>query len=416
MRILYISKYAVSPVFGDPTRQFFYCKYLSRQPATHVHLVSSASATCHLLQPFRGACVQQQYERLTHSVLNGPRISLGFSLKRIWSWLWFEFQIWRQFSRIRRWQPDVIIVSSLSILTFVTGLILKYILRRPLIIEVRDVYPETLISLAGYRSYHPLVIALACIEKTGYRRADAIVSSLPNLAPHVRHKLGHDKPVAYLPMGFDPEFYAPAPPSPKGQETIRQLQTLKDKFVVGYIGTIGLANALEEPLRAFRDLQRSHPNIHLVIVGDGPLSQKYQAEYSGLGNIHFFDRHPKSDLPYLLEHMQVVISPWLDRSIYQFGISPNKWIDYLAAAKPILACLSGFRFLLDEQRCGWFIPPQDCAAFQAGVIRAYQTPASELTAMGQRGQKYLKENLTYDVLAARLREIIDQVVAGPCGS
>ena len=231
MRVLFISKYAVSPEFGDPTRQFFYCKYLSRQPDTSVLLVSSRSSTCNLLAPFRGRYVERHYDRLSHWVLNGPAISLGLNWKRVWSWFWFEIQILRNLGRLKKWKPDVIIVSSLSIFTFLTGIILKLLFRRPLIIEVRDVYPETLQSLGNFSRFHPAIVILRKIEKMAYRHADAIVSSLPNLSPHVRQVLGFDKPVTYLPMGIDPEFYSEQTVSENARNTIEKLESLGDAFL-----------------------------------------------------------------------------------------------------------------------------------------------------------------------------------------
>ena len=126
-------------------------------------------------------------------------------------------------------------------------------------------------------------------------------------------------------------------------------------------------------------------------------------------NIHFVGRHSKSDLPPILSRMSLLINPWLDRTVYRHGISPNKWIDYLSAGKPILASFGGFRFLLEDQHCGWFIPPQKTNELHSAIVRIAAMPAEQLEEMGRSGRKYLDENLQYSILAGQLRSVIDSV-------
>jgi glycosyltransferase involved in cell wall biosynthesis len=412
MKVLFLSKYAVSPKFGDPTRQFFYSKYLAKQHDTFVQLISSRSAACPHLLPFKGLKTEADYDRLNHVVLNGPKIDLGFNLKRVGSWIWFEIQILRNFRSIKAWKPDVIIVSSLSILTFLTGIVLKRLLRVPLVIEVRDVYPETLVSLGKFSRYNPLVILLGWIEKAGYRCADAITSSLPNLQHHINRRLGYQKNVTYLPMGYDPEFFSDSRPlSEAGESVLRLVESIPDVFWVGYFGTIGTANALEHTLEAFKQLNSCKSNVHLLVVGDGPLRSKYQAEYSAVDNMHFVGRVPKTDLPYLIQPMSIVINPWLDRSIYQFGISPNKWIDYMAAAKPIFACYGGYRFVLEDVGCGWFVEPENTQICAESILNIAEIPTAELEQMGNKGRDFLMKNWTFDKLAEKLRTVLERVIA-----
>jgi glycosyltransferase involved in cell wall biosynthesis len=411
MRILYLSKYAANPNYGRPTRQFFYCKYLSRIAENEVMLVSSRSTGDNSIPAFRGRVKYESFGRLTHAILNGPTIGLGFNFRRVFSWLWFEIQILRSFRNIRRWKPDVIFVSSLSLLTFLTGIIFKWILRIPLVVEVRDIYPLTQIEVGGFSRWNPAVVLLGWVEKMGYRHSDAIVSSLPNLGPHVKERIGQSKPVTYLPMGFDPEFFESSEPSEKGIESIRKIDQSNAGLSVGYCGTIGLANALKEPLQAFYSLVKKLPDAHLWIIGDGPLRAKYENEFGSASNIHFLGHHPKTDLPHLLAKFDVVINPWMNRSIYRFGISPNKWIDYMVAAKPILVSYNGYRFLIEEEKIGWIVPPEDEEAFRDAIVRLSTLPRNEMIQLGKNGRSYLEKHLSYEKLACQLNELLNRLVS-----
>lgn len=411
MHVLFLSKYALNSNYGQPTRQYFYCKYLSRQNKTKVWLVSSRSTITTKIPSFPGLSLDESFGDLTNVILNGPLTSIGFSFKRIWSWIWFEIQILRLLPRIRKFSPDIVVVSSLSIMTFLTGVILKWVLRIPLVVEVRDVYPATLVEVGGVSRWNPFVWLLSYVERIGYEHSDQIVSSLPNLESHVAKILGKSKPVLYLPMGFDPEYENSCKLTEQGRIAMETLSSLSSKFIIGYAGTIGNANALLHSLEAVAKLSKSTPEIVLVLLGDGPLLEDYRRRFSNVNTIFFLGRFPKSDLHSLLQKMHIVINPWKDLPIYRFGISPNKWIDYMQAARPILAPFGGFQHILHEVDCGWFIPPEDSTLLAETLARVSKIPRHELNRMGQNGRSYMVANLSYAVLSKKLYDALAQLVA-----
>ncbi|MCC6289105.1 MAG: glycosyltransferase WbuB, partial [Chitinophagaceae bacterium] len=146
-------------------------------------------------------------ENIKGVMVNGAQIEYGFNVKRIWSWLVFELRLlfWGYFQAKEK--PDAVIVSSLSILTFLSGIILKRKYKCSLIVEVRDIWPLTIIESKKWKSTNLFIKFLSFVEKAGYRNADAIVGSMPNLREHVKNVLPEsaDK-VFYVPMGYDQEF------------------------------------------------------------------------------------------------------------------------------------------------------------------------------------------------------------------
>lgn len=179
MKILYISKYAAVPVSGHPTRQYFFSKCLAEFGNSVMLIYSNSNGLQHNGQD-SSELTQEIDGYLLIQKLKGPSIALGMNLKRIWSWMFFEYQIFKNLRRIKDFQPDIIIVSSLSILTFLSGVYLKKLLKRPLVLEVRDLYPLTLIEIGGFSKYNPIVQILGVIEKYGYKNADLILSTLEN--------------------------------------------------------------------------------------------------------------------------------------------------------------------------------------------------------------------------------------------
>ena len=406
MNILYISKYLSLPEFGSPTRQYFISKFLSKQEGNKVLLIGSRS-TLGNVPKIKGLYQSKKEDNLELVTLNGPKINLGFNFKRLGSWIVFEINIFRYRKKIKSFKPDLVIVSSLSILTFISGLFLKKWLKIPLVIEIRDIYPLTLIELGNYQTINPLIILLKWVEKMGYKYADLLVSTLPNAGAHMKSILKRSFQFYWLPMGIDLRFYD------MNIEENTDIQNLFEKkpgeFVIGYAGTLGKANALDVIFEAASVLQNTHPHIKFLFIGNGPLKSFFQEKYKNLNNIVFIPAISKTELQQVICKADLLINTWLDKPIYRFGISPNKWIDYMYAAKPILVAFSGYRCIIEEAECGIFVPAQNKQALINGIVQFSEMTTKQLNTMGENGRNYLVNNLSYEKLSAafyeRLRSI-----------
>jgi len=405
VNIVYISKYTVLPEYGAPTRQYFLSKYLSRINGNQVLLIGSRSTRSHV-PPVKNLFLSNKTENLETIILDGPKIDLGFNLKRIWSWIVFELNIFRFRKRIKKFQPDIIIVSSLSILTFLSGVFLKKWLRIPLVIEIRDIYPLTLQEVGTTSPKNPIVLFLKWIEKIGYKNADLIISTLPNAKEHISSVL--EKPINFLwlPMGIDPDYFNKNEGYPP-----YSLRKSENEFIIAYTGSFGKANALDTVFKTAEVLQFDYPNIRFIFIGDGPLEETYKEKYGYLKSIQFLPRVPKDELPSVLGQADILINTWLDRPIYRFGISPNKWMDYMYAGRPILVAFNGYRCIIEEAECGKFIEAENKDALAEAIIEFSRMNPDDLKRMGENGKNYLLRNLTYQTIAKNLDKKLDYVLS-----
>ncbi len=395
MRIVLISKYSILPQFGAPNRQYFISKYLSRQPDAEVLLIGSKS-TLAPVPDIKGLYHSVSDGHLEMVTLNGPVVDPGFNLKRLRSWFVFEYNIFRFRKRISAFKPDVVIVSSLSILTFLSGIFLKKWLHIPLVIEVRDIHPLTIIEVGKKSPYNPAILFLKLVEKYGYRNADLIVSPLPNADEHIRTIIKKPFQFYWLPQGVDLNFYK----QPTKKISFDVIKRESGDFIIGYAGTLGKANALDVIFEAAVSIQNTHPHIKFLFVGDGPLKDNFKEKYKNLKNIYFAPAVSKIDLQQVLAKVDVVINTWLNIPIYRFGINPNKWIDYMYAAKPMLVAFSGNKSIIDEVGCGIVVPAENTQALVKGIIQFSEMQAGDLVKMGQQGKNYLVNNLSYEHLTA----------------
>lgn len=372
-----------------------------------VLLVGSRS-TLGKVPEIKGLYRSKKMGRMESVTLNGPQISLGFNFKRVWSWIIFEFNLFRFRNKIKAFKPDVVIVSSLSILTFLYGVFLKKWLKVPLVLEIRDIYPLTLVEVGKYSPNHPAVKVLGWVEKFGYKHADLILSTLPNASEHIGNVIKKPFRFKWIPMGVDPEYLVNEDQPHLAEQILGPKKG--GEFRVGYGGTLGVANALELLFETAEEFENSYPQIKFIFIGDGPLKPGFQEKYGHLSNIRFIPPVKKRELQPLLQEMDILINPCLDVPIYRFGVSPNKWMDYMHAARPLLVAYSGKKCIIDEAGCGIFVEANNKEKLKEGILQFFHTDPAELTEMGARGKAYLYKKLTYKALAEDLNESLNNLL------
>jgi glycosyltransferase involved in cell wall biosynthesis len=399
MNIWYISKYAVTPKFGQATRQYFLSKYFVKE-GNYVKLISSQSAALKNYKKQSSFFLEYQTNGINHVLLSGKNINLGFSIRRIVSWLFFEIRLLRYSFAYKGQKPDVIIVSSLSLLTFISGVILKKKYKSKLILEVRDIWPLSLIEIANLSKYNPFVLFLSLIEKFGYRNADGIVGTMPKLEEHVYNVIGKKIKFMCIPMGYDEEYILDTPKEIKSKYSLPE-----NKFIVCYAGTIGKVNLVDQILEAAKIL-RFNDRIHFAILGDGPLKSKYIEKYKSLNNVFFYDSLPKNEVNLFLQKCNLLLHPVSDLSIYKYGISPNKWIDYMLSSKPILVSYAGYRSIINDADCGFFVEPDNSKVLSDKILEISLLEDEKLQKIGQNGRVYVEKYHNYTWLSKQYLDFI----------
>jgi glycosyltransferase involved in cell wall biosynthesis len=302
-------------------------------------------------------------------------------------------------SRISR--PDIVIVSSLSLLTIFNGYWLKKRFGCKLIFEIRDIWPLTIIEEGGFNKWNPFVMFLAWVEKFGYQNSDIIIGTMPNLSEHVKTVSGKEINCYCIPFGCDPGLYNSSESLPEGYE---ERYIPKSKFIVGYAGSIGRTNALETLIECASEMKDNH-RIHFLLLGDGDLLNEYKSRVADLKNITFAPKVNKSQVQLVLRHCQVLYFSVEDSKVWRYGLSLNKLVDYMIAGKPIVASYSGYPSMVNEAQCGIFVPAKDVQAL-AMAIRAYeQLPKEQLESIGKRGKEWLLKNRTWDKIALQYRKL-----------
>jgi glycosyltransferase involved in cell wall biosynthesis len=300
-------------------------------------------------------------------------------------------------------RPDVVIGSSPHLLAALAASRLACRFRVPFVLEIRDLWPETIVQMGVLSRRHPTVVALRALERFLYRRATRIVSLLPSIGEYLRPLHVADGKVAIIPNGVDVNAFACPPP----HETVGPLRVV-------YVGAHGPANGLANVVDAAERLTSTElAQFHFYGDGSEKAALVRRVARSSLGNALFHDPVPKKDVPAVLCSADVLLLHYARIGIGRFGISPNKLSEYMASGRPVLFAHEAAGDPVGESGCGLSVPPGDPEALAAAVCRFARMPLPERIAMGARGRAYVEVHHDWDFLAARLADVLDEVVAKP---
>lgn len=332
----------------------------------------------------------------THQTI---RYGATASAKRVLSWLHFEIGLIALPVR-KLPTPTHIIVSSLSLLTVLNGHRFAKKFDAKLIFEIRDIWPLTLTAESSLTNRNPLVRVLSWIERFGYRNADVVVGTMPNLVEHVHAVSGACVRVETIGLGIDPDL-----------EAVTRLPPVRRsnaQFRVVYAGSIGRSNSLHR-LLAVAESFTSEEGLTFEFFGKGDYLEKLQQKYFDEPHILFRGSLPRPELLKTLRTADVFFLAAEDSEIWKYGQSLHKVVEYMALGRPIVAAYSGFPSMIDEASCGVFVPSDDVDALRQQILAFKGMTVTELNALGERGKTWILEHRTYAKLAEKYLEILDSL-------
>jgi len=399
-----INQYASTPDSGFAGRHYYLGKELAKL-GYNVYLI--ASSAHHLLREkpdMRSEFeFQEEDNRFNVVWVRMPHYEQAHSKSRIIGWFLFSRRI-RKLAKIVPDSPDVIVCSSPSLLSFFGAKSLARRFSARLVFEVRDIWPMTLMDIGGYSPRHPFIRFLQWVEDRAYRDSDRVVSNLKNAVEHMV-ELGMEKEkFSWIPNGFSLEEVSQnAPLNDSAKKKIPQ-----DKFLIGYTGTLGVANSLYTLIDAAERL-RDFPEIAFILVGDGKEKATLQKRVleKGLVNVHFINPIPKVEIQAMLSQFDGCYIGLSKDPLFRFGVSPNKLFDYLYSGKPIIYGIeSGNYKPVEDAGAGFQIPSEDAKQLEDAVLKLYRMEDSERAQMGANGRKVALEQYEYGQLAENLAKVL----------
>lgn len=297
---------------------------------------------------------------------------------------------------------DIVVSTSPQFFCGLSGWFLQR-RRRPWVLEIRDLWPESIVAVGAMKRGVGIRL-VEWIEAFAYRRADLVVSVTQSFLSHIGPKRG-DKPMVVIRNGVIPGAFDSAPDA---VSAFRSEHGLTGKFVAAYVGTHGMAHALDTALDA-AELLRGRNDIAFLLVGDGAERERLVAARAAraLDNVVMLGLQPRSAMPAIWGATDAALV-LLRRSDTFLSVLPSKMFEAMAAAKPVLLGVEGeAKAMLDDAVSGIAVPPEDAAALAAAVARLADD-GTLAARFGQAGQAYFAHHLDRRALADQM---LDAMIA-----
>ena len=255
---------------------------------------------------------------------------------------------------------DLVFATSTPLTVSIPGIFARWLRNKPFIFEVRDLWPE-LPKAMGVITNSFVLGLMSVLERISYHSANHIVALSPGIASGIEKTgISPDK-VSFIPNGCDLDIFG-------GQTEKWRPEPIGDTdFLVLFSGTHGIANGLDSVLDAANELKlRGKVEIKFLLVGQGKLKESLMERAVGedLDNVLFLDPINKNELAKLMSSADIGLQVLSNIPAFYYGTSPNKFFDYISAGVPVLNNYPGWLAeLIDENDCGFTIPPDDPEAF-----------------------------------------------------
>jgi len=395
-----INQFAGTPESGWGERHYYLGQYWKKE-GYEVKIISGSFN--HVFNKFpetNGRYTIEELDGITFCWVKSPTYR-ALSLMRFWSMLIFALRIYHlPVEKLEK--PDIILVSSMPIFPILPAYRLKKKLKASMLMfEVRDLWPLTPRYLGGYRSWNPIIVMLKFFEKFAYRKSDNIVSLMPDPDSYINAISRDPNKLFHIPNGINQEVLS----TEKVADSVLDIIP-KGKFIVGYAGTLGIANAMEYFIEAARLLQ-DHPDIHFVLIGDGYLKESLVKKTSDMTNVTFLDKVPRKQVQSIIQKFDIGFISSRNLSLYCYGAAANKFFDYMLASKPILASYVLNNDPIKLSNCGIRVTPEDPKAIRDGILRLFHMTQAERDAMGNKGYNYLLKKHDISILASQFIDIFE---------
>ena len=301
-------------------------------------------------------------------------------------------------------RPDVVIATSPQLLVGLSGWWVAKRKRVPFVLEVRDLWPESLAAVGVGKKNSFLHRALSTVAGFLYAKADHVVVVSPAFRGHlVRHWQVQTEKISIIQNGVETKLF-----SPQTSDTdLRKALSAEGKFVVSFIGTLGLAHGLETLIAAAEVLSRSHPDILFLLVGEGADRERILAMAAAkkLTNIRYLSQQPRGKIPNYICASDACLVLLKNSDVFETVI-PTKMLEFMSCGRPVILGVNGqAREILERSQAGIYVEPENPLALCDAILKLREQPDLR-ESMGRNGRKYIVQNLSRERTAMEYLDVL----------
>jgi len=306
-------------------------------------------------------------------------------------------------------KADVVIATSPQLLVGVTGWWLSKVKGIPFVLEIRDLWPESITASGVGGETSMLTRFLSSLSGFLYRACDHLVVVTPAFKKDIisKYRIPPEK-ISVVENGVEPGLFRPG----AGSDEVKSELGIWGKFVVSYIGTMGLAHGLRTMVEAGSMLQRDYPDIQFLLVGEGTDKEALSemARNRGLGNIRFLPKQPREKMPDIIRASEVCLVLLKKAEVFKTVI-PTKMLEFMACGRPVILGVDGqARQVMEAAEAGIFVEPEDPNALVRAVTQLYHNADLRRT-LGQNGRHFIVKHLSREKTAEQYINVLKEVIS-----
>lgn len=303
---------------------------------------------------------------------------------------------------------DVLFVDSTPPIQGLKLPLVKLLRRKPVVYNAQDIFPDSLAGTGLAKKESLLWKIGTLVMKITYSCCDKFIVISNDFKENLMAKGIPAEKIVVVYNWVDQNAVVDIP---REQNKLFDKYSLdRSKFYIEYSGNIGLTQNMDMLLEVMEELQVSHPEINLVLVGEGAYKaqvEKIVAEKQ-LKNVHLLPFQPYEDISYVfsLGDAGLVISkPGVGANSV-----PSKTWSIMSASRPVLANFdeNELKQIVEKHHCGIFTKAGDKEAFKQSILMLYNNREMAVE-MGKNGRRFVMDNLTREVGTQKYVDVIKEV-------
>lgn len=307
---------------------------------------------------------------------------------------------------LARQKYDLIYSTSPPLFVGGTALVLSRLKKIPFVFEVRDLWPESAVALGELTNPRSINLATR-LEESCYQNSTKIIVVTNGIQEKLLDRGIPKEKIILIPNGSNVDNFCF---KPEARKLLRKQLQLEDQFVLVYAGIFGLAQGLETIVNA-AELLKDIPDIHFLLIGDGPIKSNIQTLISELklANITLLPSQPYAIIPDYISASDAAIVPLRKVDLFR-GALPSKIFDAWACERPLLLCIDGeARLVLESSRGGIYVPPENPQLLSNSILELKQNSESRLQ-MGKNGRNFVEKYYSRKRLAIKLNTELSNLI------
>jgi len=303
-------------------------------------------------------------------------------------------------------KPDVVIATSPQFLVAVAGFIVSRIKHRPFVFELRDIWPESIVAV-GVMKKNFIIRFFEKVELFLYKKSTSIISLTDSFKEKLISRGIDAKKITIVKNGVELDSFNRALINVK---KFKRELGMEDKKIVSYIGTLGMAHALDKVLDCAKALETIE-DLQFLIVGSGAEKDKLEEKKreENIHNVTLVGQVSKEEVKkyYAISDIGLVT---LKKDKRFRSVIPSKIFEYMAMEVPILLSVGGEARKIVEESCGGiYVEPENVEQMTKTIRNLIQKPEAQAK-MGEQARMYIERNFNRQKLAQRQLDVLKLLV------